>query len=334
MNTKDTLHIILNGGADEHVGLLRDGESVVVSVDAKQGRRRLVVSGPLPADHVLKVAMLKKENELLNSRLQAALAENDRLKREKSTLADKVVKSGLADLLTSLAEEQRAAATATRTALEVRCFASPCRVWLIKRDLKGFVASMGSKWQKRDWCIVWKIFSELRWWTGKQKEFAEWVAELGYDMGTFKEAKRGYGDARLGQWHAQYYATGHFAQVARGLAELFTGSPTMPTSSTYEDSHMDHDALYRTMGLSQAGKQGTRAHILIDTPGHDKSIRYRHYKSQRSKENFDMVAMRRKIFGTFGLTQSIPVGMSRRPHAAHTPRARREPTLPRGFYIR
>ena len=330
MNTKDTIRIILNGGADEHVGDFRDGESVVVSVTLKQGQRRLDVSGPLPANLFLKVAALKKENEDLYRKLQAALAENDRLKRERATLADKVVKSGLADLLGSLAEEQRAAATATRTALEARCFARECRVWLIRRDLKGFVASMGSEWQKRDWCIAWKIFAELRWWTGNQKEFAEWVAELGYDMGTFKEAKRGYGDARLGQWHAQYYATDHFAQVARGLAELFTGSPTMPTSSTYEDSHMDHAALYRTMALSHAATQGTRAHILIDSPGHDKSAHHKRYKQQGSKERFAMVAVRHKILGTSGRS----VGMTRRPQAAPTPHARRERTLPRGFYVR
>lgn len=334
MNTKDTLHIILNEGADEHVGLLRDGESVVVSVTERQGRRKLSVSNPLPINIYATIAAQKKEIEELKRKLQAEEAKNDAQKRKMADLAGKVHKSGLADFFSSLTEEYRAENSATRTALEARCFAPSCRVWLISRDLKRFVASMGSEWQKRDWCIAWKIFTDLRWWTGNQKEFAGWVAELGHDMGTFKEAKRGYGEARLGQWYAQHHGADHFAVVARGLAALFTGSPTMPTSSTYEDSYMDHAALYRTMSLSQTGTRGTRAHIHVDCPGHDKLSHYQKYKSQQSMKDLAMFAARHKIMGTFGLARSIPIGISRRFQAAHTPRVGRVRTLPQGFYVR
>ena len=329
MNTKDTIRIVLNGGADEHTVDLGRGQYVSVSVTG--GKLKYMVHRVGGGEQA---AM--KRIEQLEQQLAAAL--------EQKAKADELLLGiGQSDYVRRLVEEHSAEHSKARTALEARCFAPLCRVWSIRRDLKAFVTSMGSEWKKCDWCIAWKIFDDLRWWTGNQKEFASWVAELGYSMGKFKDAKRSYGEDCLAQWYAQAYGTGHFAVVARGLTAIFVGSPTKPTRpSDYEESYMDHTDLYRAIGRANAGTQGTRAYIHIESPGraHRKHNKYdiyskdskdSKYRPLRSKECFIMATVRHKVIGTIDYTKETPVGVSRRLQAVHTPRMRRGRALPRGF---
>jgi len=368
MSTKDTIRIVLNGGADEHTVDL--GGEQCVSVYVVDGKLKCQVQGvgdgqviKKPAapgirpgcqmrgfggagqltSFYLKLEESRKKIEQLEREKDAILKQLAAVLEQKDTADTLLLDLCKNDYVRRLAEERSAEHSTARTELEARCFAPPCRVWLIRRDLKAFVASMGSKWEKRDWCIAWKIFDDLRWWTGNEMEFARWVAELGYDMGEFKQAKKScrkrYGEACFDRWHDQVHGTDHFAVVARGLAALFVGSPAKPASPTYEESYMDHTALHRTMGRSQAGTQGTRAHIYIDCPEHDDHARrrcnkYGKHRAKLDKEGFIVAVARHKMMGTLGRGNDTPAGMSLHLQAVvHTPRARRARTLHRESFL-
>lgn len=350
MSTKNTIRIVLNGGADEHCVDLGGGQYVSVYVEGGKLKSSVCGSGGGGCSGKewvslrLKLTSAERNCKQLDQELQAAKARISQLEHEKSVADDLLLSIGQSDYMRRLAEVHSTANVTARTELEAHCFAPSCRVWLIRRDLRRFVASMGSEWQKRDWCVVWQIFADLHWWTGSQKCFAEWVTEQGYDLtyNGFKCAKRDLKD--LARWYAQDHGTDHFAVVARGLAALFVGRPTAPTSPAYEDSYMDHTALYRTIGLSQSATQGSRVYIHVDCPGHDESThRNRHRKHSKyikqkphqSKECFIMAVTRHKTTGTFGRGQEMPAGMSRRLGTLlHTSRSRRGHSLCRGLPLR
>lgn len=167
---------------------------------------------------------------------------------------------------------QQQSETDSRTVLEQRCFASQCRLPLIKHKLSSYIASRGNKWKEGYWAIVHQIFRDLRWWTGKDTEFIDWVNKSGHKLkeDNFKKVKRTKRDL-LEQW---YTITGPdpYAETARELYDIFAGGPQLPNAATYEDGYISHTVFIGN--IQKTGSAPTSRHRniyihIVDSPGHD-----------------------------------------------------------------
>lgn len=245
MKTNHTIRIKLSESGEEHTIVLLPGRCIQVSVGGDGKLRIDHSSGDAYARQTrqmkLKDDELKKqkdENVRLESTIDALLREKERRK----SFDECLVKVATTEYFRMLMEEQSQKTVQPRTELDL-CFAPQCRLPLIKSALKNYITSRGSDWMQNDWVVVHKVFYDLQWWKGRDKEFIAWVNENGYALTeyNFKKTKR---EIRmlLEQW---YTVTGndHFVQTARDLYDLFARGPLLPKAATYEDSYINHAGL-------------------------------------------------------------------------------------------
>lgn len=270
MNTKDTLHITLNGSTAQRTVMLRRGKAVLVSVTGN-GEEALMVSDPLPAnliaDHRLKVNDLNRKIEELEAKLAKVNDENERLKGQKAQADELLLLVAKSGYTGSLIAAQDTATAPARTEIEASCFNSQCNVELIKRKLDDYIANPTRPWQERFWCIVWQLFTDLSWWKREStlQDFVDWVTQSGHALtiDNFKHAKIRL-KTRLLQWHSPS-GDDDFAVTARALDHLFTGGGgSMPGVVQYETAYVDHTALKTRIRANATDKRHPRTSLYAD----------------------------------------------------------------------
>ena len=245
MNTNHTIRIKLIESGEEHTVVLLPGRSIQVSVGG-DGKLRI---GHLSVDaYARQTQQMKlkddepKKQQDENVRLESII---DSLMREKETrkpFDECIVKMATTEYFRIMMERQSQQIAQTRTELDIH-FAPQCRMPLIKSALKDYITSRGGDWMQNDWVVVHKVFGDLRWWKGKDKEFVAWVNENGYALteNNFKKTKSEI-KKLLAQWYTMT-GTDHFVQTARDLYDLFAGGPLLPKAATYEDGYIHHAEL-------------------------------------------------------------------------------------------
>ena len=203
--------------------------------------------------------------------------------------------------------------TDSRTTLDRTCFNPSCRVALIKRELKGYIST--HEWIQGYWVVVHKIFKELHWWVGKDKDFILWAKELGYKLteNNFKKVKHETKEC-LAQWYATT-SSNKYAKVARDLYDHFAGNPRLPKVATFESGHISHDELFIRINKATA----------IDTHNHRakytiiKNFRHANYRARMgqkrnliiSPEALGIPIWRHQIIGTIDILNSANPGRRR-----------------------
>lgn len=270
MNTKDTLHITLNGSTAQRTVMLRRGKAVLVAVD-DNGSEALTVSDPLPANliaaHRLKVNDLNRKIKELQEQLKVANDEKSQLLSQKAQADELLELVAKSDYVSQLTATRNAAEAPTLTAIEARCFIKSCNLPLIKSKLDGYLAMPRCRWKESYWCIVWQIFTDLSWWKREStlQDFVDWVTQSGHALtiDNFKHAKIRL-KTRLLQWHSPS-GDDDFAVTARALDHLFTGGGgSMPGVVQYETAYVDHTALKTRIRANATDKRHPRTSLYAD----------------------------------------------------------------------
>ncbi len=313
MNTKDTLHITLNGSTAQRTVMLRRGKAVLVAVD-DNGGEALTVSDPLPAnliaDHRREVTDLNRKIEELEAKLATANDENERLKGQKAQADELLLLVAKSGYTGSLIAAQDTATAPARTEIEASCFNGQCNVELIKRKLDDYIANPTRPWQERFWCIVWQLFTDLGWWDKKEstlQNFVDWVKQSGHELGidNFKHAKS-YLKIHPLQWNA-LSGDNDFIVTARALYRLFTGDNgggSMPAVAQYETGYIDHSTLWERIHKTKSKGHRSRTSLFID-----KSIVRKYNKSYRHTHRLAIIEARRSALEALGIsdaTEPVP----------------------------
>lgn len=270
MSTKDTIRIVLNGGADERIVALRHGKCVLVSATGN-GSESLTVSSPQPAsliaDHQREVTSLKRQIRELEEQLKAANDEKAQLQSQKARADELLTLVAKSDYVGSLTAMREATAMPTLTELETRCFIKQCNVELIKSKLDGYLAMPRCRWKENYWCIVWQIFTDLSWWKRENtlQDFVDWVTQSGHALAidNFKHAKIRL-KARLLLWYSPS-GDDDFAVTAHALRNLFIGGGggSMPSTTLYENDYVDHTDLRVRIRTAEYERHRSRSSTLI-----------------------------------------------------------------------
>lgn len=322
-----TIYIRLEGESEEHaiklfprqqllVGFGGTGQKVVMNLQR--------LSGNSFVQHRKELA----DKDEIIARKDRELAEKDRLierllpYKELFMAMERMKPESIRQ---DLAKQQQADA-GSRTTLEQKCFASQCRVSLIKRELNGYITRQGNKWNEGYWAIVHKIFQDLRWWNGMNTEFVDWVNENGYKLtennfGKFRNRKKDL----LDKWYVAT-STDPCVVTARELYDLFAGGPQLPKVATYEDGYISHTELVGRIRRANSANTGNFHNIYmdIDSPGHDEyaTITKRQVDVMLRKLTLGALPRRHKIMGTFGIVDVTRPGRRRRRPAAAVLRER------------
>lgn len=315
MKTNYTIRIKLNESGEERTVVLLPERCIQVSVGGDGKLRIDHSSGDAYARQTrqmkLKDDELKKQKDE-NLRLKFTIAALQREKEVRKSFDENLFKLTTTEYFYRLMEEQSQKIVQTRTELETRCFAPECRVSRIKKDLKDYISSRSPKWIQGYWVIVHKIFCDLRWWTGKDTEFVDWVNRSGYELtgNNFKKAK-GKTKGWLERWYA-VSGSDRYVVTAHELYDLFAGGPTLPNAAIYEDGYIARGNLVERIRKAQMGILGLRyTDIRSALRGY-----YRVDMGQRTNplilaETLTMPLQRHKIIGTSGLIDVTKPGRRR-----------------------
>lgn len=328
MKTNHTIRIKLSESGEEHTIVLLPGRCIQVSVGGDGKLRIDHSSGDAYARQTrqmkLKDDELKRQKDE-NVRLESTIDALQREKERRMSFDECIVKVAATEYFRMLMEEQSQKIVQARTGLDLR-FAPQCRLPLIKSVLKDYITSRGSDWMQNDWVVVHKVFCDLQWWKGKDKEFVAWVNENGYALteNNFKKTKRAI-RMLLEQW---YTVTGndHFVQTARELYDLFAGGPTLPKAAAYEENgYIAHTELVVRIRKAQMGIRGLRRIGIRSTlRGHYRVEVGRHITPMIFAKTLAMPLQRHRIMGTIGLIDVTKPGRRRRRQTTKALRKREE----------
>ncbi|MBO5084248.1 MAG: hypothetical protein J6C18_05240 [Bacteroidaceae bacterium] len=328
MKTNHTIRIKFSESGEEHTIVLLPGRCIQVSVGGDGKLRIDHSSGDAYARQTrqmkLKDDELKKqkdENVRLESTIDALLREKERRK----SFDECLVKVATTEYFRMLMEEQSQKTVQARTELETRCFAFQCRVSRIKKDLKDYISSKGPKWNEGYWVIVHKIFCDLRWWTGKDTDFVEWVGKSGYKLteNNFKKVK-GKTKGWLERWYA-VSGSDRYVVTARELYDLFAGGPNLPKATIYEDGYIARGNLTERICKAQMGIQGLKyTDIRSALRGYYRVDMVQRINPMILADSLTIPLQRHKIIGTSGLIDVTKPGRRRRRQTTKALREREE----------
>ncbi len=312
-----TICIRLEGESEERAITIPPGQQLLVEIGSAGGQvtmnlRRL--SGDIFVQYHKELA----DKDEIIARKDRELAEKDRLVEKlmpykELFMAMEQMKPE--SIRQDLARQQQADA-GSRTMLEQKCFASQCRVSLIKHKLKDYISSRGNKWREGYWAIVHQIFRDLRWWNGKNTEFVEWVEENRYklEVENFKKFRR-QNKKLLEKWYATT-STDPCAVTARELYDIFAGGPQLPKVGNYEEGYISHTELIGHIRWANSANTGNlhNIYIHIDSPGRDEytTITKRQADLMLRKLTLGVLPQRHKIIDTFGIIDITRPGRRRR----------------------
>lgn len=259
MKTSHTICIKLNESGEERTVVLSPGWRMQVSVGGDGKLRIECSSGDVYVWQTRQMMLKDDEQKKLkdeNVRLESIIDSLLREREDRKSFDECFIKLSTTEHFRRLMEEQSQKIVQTHTELETRCFASQCRVSRIRQTLDGYITSRGGEWMQNDWVVVHKVFCDLQWWKGKDKEFVAWVNESGYALTehNFKKTKNEIRGV-LEQW---YTMTGndHFVQTARDLYDLFAGGPLLPKAAAYENGYIYHAGLTARIYRDTAASRG------------------------------------------------------------------------------
>lgn len=307
MSTSHTLYIRLDGEAEERLVKVAPGQQVLIRVDGTLEVKKLHISEDILVRHHKE--MVNKDKIIADKN-----SELEKTKKELQVYKDFVV--GVERLKPELIRQDltpQPTDAGSLTALDRTCFNPSCRVALIKRELRGYIST--HEWMQGYWVVVHKIFKDLHWWKGKDKDLILWVKEFGYELteNNFKKVKRETKEC-LAQWCAPS-STNRYAAVARELYDIFTGGPRLPKIATFESGHISHIDL--TISINKATAVGIHNHraryAKIDTPRHADYIARMGQKRNLiiPSASLGIPMWRHENMGTLGMIDTIKPGRRR-----------------------
>lgn len=310
MSTSRTLHIRLDGEAEEHLVKVGPGQQLLVKVGDKLEVKKLHFSEDILVRHHKELVNKDKIIADKDCELKAKDEEIKRLLKYKNYVAamNRLMPE---DIRQELAPQQTDADSLT--SFDRTCFNPSCRIALIKRELKGYIST--HEWIQGYWVVVHKLFKELHWWKGKDKDFVHWANKLGYELteNYFKKVKHDTKDS-LAQWY-DTPSPDRYAKVAHELYDLFVGDPRSPKVATFESGHISRPDL--SIRIKKSINTGIRNHraayVMVDTPGHaDYAVHVgKKKKSFISPEALGIPIWRHQIIGTIDIVDSAKPGRRR-----------------------
>jgi len=311
------IYMRLEGESEERAITIPPGQQLLVEIGSAGGQvtmnlRRL--SGDIFVQYHKELA----DKDEIIARKDRELAEKDRLIEKlmpykELFMAMEQMKPE--SIRQDLARQQQADA-GSRTMLEQKCFASQCRVSLIKHKLKDYISSRGNKWREGYWAIVHQIFRDLRWWNGKNTEFVEWVEENRYklEVENFKKFRR-QNKKLLEEWYVAT-STDPCVAIVRELYDIFVGGPQLPKVAIYENDSIKHTELIERIRRANSVNTGNlhNIYIHIDSPGRDEytTITKRQADFMLRKLTLGVLPQRHKIIDTFDIIDITRPGRRRR----------------------
>lgn len=334
MKTNHTIHITLERDGMGQTVTLSKGWQMTVTVDEKGGNPVLHIDKQ-PETIALSCRKMQAEKDKTIKGQQAMIEQLTRDNEDKHTILSVFTplftniyeKLDCDSDLRSVLERQGylKQPSPSRTELETRCFASQCRVSRIKKDLKDYISSKGPKWNEGYWVIVHKIFCDLRWWTGKDTDFVEWVGKSGYKLteNNFKKVK-GKTKGWLERWYA-VSGSDRYVVTARELYDLFAGGPNLPKATIYEDGYIARGNLTERICKAQMGIQGLKyTDIRSALRGYYRVDMGQRINPMILADSLTIPLQRHKIIGTSGLIDVTKPGRRRRRQTTKALREREE----------